>query len=393
MKALANISMTCQAWYEIAKSTHSLWTKICIAPGDAGMPPYGRLTRLKTLRRRLMLCGPVVPLDIDITIPEVVIDWKTPDVRPLYGELVSTVLAGHSHIRRLHITTKSLCFDTLETRLYCIHGIADMLRTWLLANHPPILKELEVIFDGVRSYRTCPPSSVALNAMSFPPCLEAVSMDGALIRSVDLSSWAELRELRIFERDWSMGSLMDALKTCHRLEVLGIQFPRRPTMNFPAITLSSLRSLTLCDAPKTEAPLPFYTPALQHLKVRGYSHRRFQYDDLVSLLGHPGMDQVLSLDFEEALIDADCLRRMVGGCTMLTALSFYYPVSDVGIPPILSMLSDSIQRPDSPFRRLSVYGSGVNVSADKWKKLKELARGRLQSRGRDYILFKFRPSI
>jgi hypothetical protein len=223
-----------------------------------------------------------------------------------------------------------------------------------------------------------------------PPCPEAVRMDGALIKNVELSSWAKLRELRIFEMYWNMASLMDALKTCDRLERLVVQFPQHHAMTFPTITLRSLRSLTVRDA---HIPLPFHTPALQHLKVRGYSRWRFNYDDLVSLLGHLGMDQVLSLDFKGTSIDADSLRRMVEGCTMLTALSFCHNASDVGIPPILEMLTESIQRPGSPFRCLSAYGSGVNMSTDRWKWLKELTKGGFRIQGSDNILLTFRPSI
>ena len=109
MALLHKISGICQDWYEIAKNTHSLWTTICIAPGGTQTAPYGRFQLLKTLRRRLILCGPILPLKIHVALPDVLSYSHEDNSRPLYDALLSTVLAEHSHIEWLHIETHSDC--------------------------------------------------------------------------------------------------------------------------------------------------------------------------------------------------------------------------------------------------------------------------------------------
>jgi hypothetical protein len=393
MKPVASISGTCLAWYKLANDTPSLWTHICVAPGSA-WGPYGLLTRLSSLRRHIMRCG-ALSLKVDFNLPEVDISYKRPDPRPLYAALLSRILEEHSHIERLRIKTFTPCCHDGSTRPYCIHGITDIISPWLKTHVPPLLKDL-AIDDEAKGGFACGFEADKANKMTVPPSLELLKIHGSLVTMISPTSWPALKDLHLMGSVWQMSDVMDVLKTCDRLENLTIEFSCDRIRAIPALTLPSLRSLALYDAPSPphDIPLvPLHTPALQHLVV---GSGPFRYRDLVSLLGDAPIHQDLALDFTGARIDGNCLDWIIKSCSRITALSFG-DNSLVGGPTNapLQTLIEYVQRRDSSLSRLSVQGIGLNhrrSTMDEWKTLERLAGGMVNDTYIESVQLKFKQT-
>ena len=399
MALLHKISGICQDWYEIAKNTHSLWTTICIAPGGTQTAPYGRFQLLKTLRRRLILCGPILPLKIHVALPDVLSYSHEDNSRPLYDALLSTVLAEHSHIEWLHIETHSDCHPFGLTRQYCMHGVIDTVKPWLRSHSPRMLKDLALVDQAQQRY-VCNIQPDPSNEVSLPPHLEVLKIHATLVGTVSHSSCSGLKQLHLVGVTWPIpGDLMDVLELCSdQLETLTIEFfdyipgpdPLRTVM------LGSLHSLTLWYNPwfDAEMPLPLRTPILQHLSVRGHGNGRFQYQDLVSLFGYVPINHELSLDFESHNVNVDCLCRMIQSCPRLTSLSYQEMGFHNNPAPPLKALIEHIQQRDSPFTRLLVRGNNTRLMMDEWEMLRALSQNGFESMGdRRKVQLTFRPTI